>query len=1384
MTLAVERFRAAVACLLLTALVFAQEAGRVVPDTKLDLVVDPVGLLARSLHLWDPQGGAGQLQNQAYGYLFPMGPLFAGLQAAGLPDWAVQRVWQSLVLCAALLGVRALAGRLGIGTPATRLLAGVAYALAARPVSQLGAISVEVWPYALAPWVLVPLVTAARHGSVRRGAALSGVAVLLVGGVNAAATLAVVPLGALWIAVQPPGPRRRRLAAWWAVALAGATAWWLVPLVVLGRWSPPFLDVIESARTTTGQTGLWSVLTGNDLWLQYLAIAGPARPAGYLLVTEAGLVVCVTALTALGLAGLLLREVPHRGFLVGGVLLGLLVVGAGHVGPVARPFAGLERDLLDGALAAFRNVHKYDLLLRLPLALGLAHAASVVRLPRTRWPGLRPVAALAGIALVGAASPAVGSLQPPGSFEQVPPYWQEVADFLEDAEPGRAPARALLVPAASFGEYAWGSPRDEPLQALARTPWAVRDAVPLGGPGATRALDVVEEALRTGRGSPALAAYLARAGVRHLVVRNDLDANATGATRPLVVHAALAASPGLTRVASFGPPVGAGFGTGPVVADAQLAPTYPAVEVFEVAGPVEAVTTWPRPGTQRVSGGPESVLPLLESGALDPSGAVRLAGEPPLPGDGAELRTLTDGYRDRERDFGRATDQASATLGGGQPPRLDREVRDYLPVADPRSRTTAVLHGVRDVRASSSAADADALLVRSREHHAAAAFDGDPATAWVTGGFSPAGQWVEARFAPTRLAAVELGTPALLAAGLRPDRARVTTDEGDVDVVLAGGATRVPLDVRTSRLRVTLTGFDGPAEVGTAALEAELVPADGGRLRAERGLRLPDDGARSTGGRPAATPVTVVLTTGRGARPGCLPVGDRPVCAAALPESDEDSDAVDRAFTVDAPALYGVAVTARARPGTATDALLQRGQPISVTATSSAVPDAAGGPTAVLDRDARTGWTASTLDPAPALTVALARPQRVDGVRVVLDQNLAASRPTTVSVRVDGGPEEEVRLSGTGVGRLAAAVTGRRVEVAFPEVQRRASVRRDGSLEGLPVGVTELQLLGGPVDRLRLTGDPSARVELPCGEGPALEVDGAVRQATRVVATRGALRDGGPVQVEPCGGPLELTAGEHRVRLARTAAVQVDGLVLTDLARPAPASGSSRVQRVQEWGSGRRALQVSSGVPSWLVVHEAFNAGWTARLDGRPLTAARLDGWQQGFALPSGGGRVVLEFAPDAAYRTGLVAGGVLAVALLVLAALPVRRTGPPVAARGRRRPGPVLAALALPLLAGWAGLAALAVAAVVAVALRRALLPLAVAALLGAGALVAARPWPDRTLLEAPVQLLCLAAVAALAVSLLAPPRGRRAAGRGRAPSAAAPAPPPASATPTPPAG
>jgi arabinofuranan 3-O-arabinosyltransferase len=1249
-------------CVLLTAAVFQQEPGRLAPDTKLDLVVDPLRFLDRAIHLWEPLGFFGQVQNQAYGYLFPMGPFFAAGHVLALPPWAVQRLWVSVLVCVAFLGTVRLARLIGIEAAGARVVAGLAYALAPRMITVLGAASIEALPVALAPWVLVPLVAGAVRGSPRRAAAWSGVAILCAGGVNAAATIAVLPLPALWLLTRQPGPRRRQLMLWWSGAVALATFWWVVPLLLLGRYSPPFLDFIESARTTTIPTNLTEVVRGTSHWLAYLLAddGTPVWRAGWLLVTTPVLILDTVVLSAAGLVAVARRDMPERTWAVLGLLTGVLLVGLGHASSTQGLFAGEIAGLLDGVLAPLRNVHKFDPVLRLPLALALAHLLVVLRSRIRGSPGIVVrIAVYASVAavLAGCAAPLLlNRLIPRGDYAAVPGYWRETADFL--ATEGGAD-RALLVPASRFGTYYWGDPRDEPLQPLARSTWGVRDAVPLAQPGNIRMLDAIEQRLATGRGSPGLAAFVARAGIGHIVVRNDLDYARADAPRPVLVHQALNQSPGFRRVATFGPFVGGGAGRSDLVVDQQLDRPYPAVEIFEVTPPGNRVDVYRLADVPVVSGGPESLLELTDRGWLGRQPAILSVDRP--RGLAAGPAVVTDGFRRREVTFGRIEDNASAVMTADQPRRLGGTARDYLPASvahvDKKTgaptETVARLEGGSELAASSSSSDADAFGATRPEHQPFSAFDGEEGTSWISGGVGGAvGEWLELLL--TR--AEKVDRISLLidpdAPGARVTRVRVTTDQGHVDLDVAEGEGPVSVSVPaglTRRVRVSALEVEGEGRGFTFGISEIQIPG----VRLSRPLVTPPQTQQPS------SPPRIALDAADKRRPGCVFVGQRPLCATGLAQPGEEDRGLDRIVELEVGGSYDVTMSAQPRAGTALTELLAEDQPgIAATASSTAVLDPAGSARSTVDRDLGTGWVAGPGDREPTLILRLPERRPVTGVQIVVDPALAASSPRRVRVGTGTGPLRAGTLDGSGTFSFPVLDTDM-LTIQFLDVTANSSYDPyTRSTAFMPVGASEVRIFGA--DDLRRSPASGDRSQA-CGSGPTLLVNG-VEVATRVSASTAELRTLSRVAVQACTErPIELVAGDNRITTRADELWSPVSISLT----PAGATTSPPKEvpaTVTRWGRTERTLEVPRRVePVLIAVHENQNDGWSARSGGQELRRVTVDGWQQGWLLPAGPAtEVTLRYGPDRPYRMGLGVGALAVVALSALAAWPSRRTRSP----------------------------------------------------------------------------------------------------------------------------
>jgi len=1223
----------------------ANDPGRMFFDTKLSVDLNAWGYYASLWHLMDPLNTFGALNNQAIGYAVPMAPFYLAGQLAHLPVWLIERLWLSLIIAVGFGGLVKLADALGIGSPASRFLAGLVFALWPTFTIVIGSTSSAALPGMLAPWAVLPLVVAVRGSGVRGvvgPAARSGAVVLCMSGVNATVTIDALLLPGLFILTYARGRRLVALALCWAGAVVLATAWWMLPLLLQGKYAFNFLPYIEQAPTTTGTMSAAAALRGAGNWTAYLNLGTPWLPAGWDLVSTPMAIVAAAIAAGCGLYGLALRSMPYATWLRLSTGLAAAVALAGYGGSLGGPFHGLVDHLLDGTLAPFRNVYKLEPVIAAALALGLAHAAAtwLASSPGSARRLQRVFAlekcAVVGLVLIGLMLPYLaGQVLNPGSFAAVPRYWYQAAAFLADHSPRNT---ALVVPADAHGDYLWGDPIDDPLVALATSPWAELGLVPYGGAGSQILLSTAENAIESGEQVPGLAGYLQRAGVRYIVVRNDLDPRQVGYTAAVLVHQTLALS-GYTRVASFGPPIG-GAQIEPKATRIQqsVLPSYPAVEVYAPAGSTGApspVSTLPVSQTMLVNGGPDSLLQLTGQGLLGVGQPAIIAGDP-VASTPAQ-RAVTDGQRRADTLFGLVNSNVSYTYtatetnpaGAGQLGRAGGPPRQLLPVPAAGHQTVAVLSGAASVTVSSYGS----WIADTPQDDPVNAFDGNPATAWAEGNeLTPVGQWIQINFSGS------LDLPASVGIRLLDDSTdremasvlRVSTAAGSATTSVAATGAVQPLHVapgRTSWLRITITGarrvvLGNPG----AGISDVLIPG----VRVTRLLQPAQD--------PADQPTVFSFHQ---QVPSPFAFAD----PAATPP-------MARTFTVARPAVWSLRASALALPGPGLDALLSRVSPpgpgvlqVGVASTPGALP--AGFPASLISGSASMPWTADTASPVIHLSW---HGQRRISSLIVRPAAGLPSTPLTVKIASPDG----TRQASIGPGGLVrfAPLTTDRMDVSFPRVRQATIITSTGQLQTLPVRLSRFSVpaLAG----LHPVMPPAqAKFVLACGQGPALTVDGHVYQ-TSVSGTIGQLSQYLPLPVRLCapGGTLSLGTGRHTLIAATPGTFAVTDLSLTAVNAAAGGSGTSRTVTVGSWQPDQRRLGIGPGAASYLEVHENYNPGWAAALNGQVLTPVRLDGWQQGFVVPAGaGGTITLTFRPAGTYHVALVASILAALLLLAVAA-------------------------------------------------------------------------------------------------------------------------------------
>ncbi|AKU16782.1 alpha-(1-_3)-arabinofuranosyltransferase domain-containing protein [Luteipulveratus mongoliensis] len=1025
--------------------------GKVQPDTKVDLTISPWRYLGRALSAWNDHAGLGELQNQAYGYLFPMGPVMGVAESVGLPAWAAQRLWWTVLLVVAFLGTERLVRRLRLAGPGVALVAGAAYALSSRVLTVLSEISAEAWPLAVAPWLVLAVIPAVQEGADRRvrirAAAVSGLLTAALGGVNATASAVVLLLPLLYLLTAARGGRARAI-AWWSGGVALGALWWVLPLLVLGRYAYPFLDFIETSRITTAVTSVPNSMRGASHWVAYIldSESHPVWQAGWVQAQDPVAIVTTSLVAGLGAAGLVTLRRRGSGhvarFALVAVVLGTMLMVVGHPGTAGGAFARTVQSWLDGPLAPLRNVHKADPVLRLPLVLGVAVLLGRWTPRRTTLARLG-VIGTAAVLLISATSLWVGRAGDAAAYGQVPASWRQLAKTI-DREADAHGGATLLMPASRNAHYTWGSATDEPLSALATSPVVVRASAPLGDPASTRVLDVADQLAASGVRQPGLAAGLARMGLARVVVRHDLAAS-VGAEPWRLVEQTLSRSPGFTRV-------GASAGQ----------------SLWRVVGAAGGVTAYDARSELSVRGGPESIFGLAATGALDPAAWTSIA-------TGASNAVVSDSLRWRAYNNGRTTATAyGPTLTASDRAPEEAGSRDLPPAGDPSRQTTRELVGLRALEASSSAADPFAQAYIGPGSGPAAAIDGDPATSWISD------QGERARLTLLLTEPGPVGTIRLRTAtgpGVStPAQVRITTvSAGRTTTRLAPvrdavAEVAVPGD-RIDEVRVDLVAGGKDQQLGLAEISLSA-QAIGSRLH------LP--------GEVDPTTQQVLMARDSLQRSAAARVG-------------EDSATLTRAMSIARTGSVSPSVSLRPVWGNGLDSLLDG--TARVAGSSRVDLDPSGRPGATLDADPATHWRPAADDPLPTLTIDLGRPTSISGVHASGGGSLRAVRVTadnrTTRLPASGGPIalRAQRLTiglvpGTrGQGWVAPDIT---IDGYTPVTTSSVTMRcgQAGSLTASGSSPTTVPLSAQTTRQALLRGEPLAA--RPCGQGlltlPAGEV--------------------------------------------------------------------------------------------------------------------------------------------------------------------------------------------------------------------------------------------------------------------------------------------------------
>lgn len=261
---------------------------------------------------------------------------------------------------------------------------------------------------------------------------------------------------------------------------------------------------------------------------------------------------------------------------------------------------------------------------------------------------------------------------------------------------------------------------------------------------------------------------------------------------------------------------------------------------------------------------------------------------------------------------------------------------------------------------------------------------------------------------------------------------------------------------------------------------------------------------------------------------------------------------------------------------------------------------------------------------------------------------------------VPGAPSDQLRVEvvlrdadGAVVGRGSRIDAGMQVDRPFtvPVAETTGAVTAELTAHG-PGSLVLAAAQGAPVVSTVEAGDDGLRL-VHAGSSVVYERESAlprIRWASEAV-----------VLADP----------QRRVARIMSGGLEPDEVVL-DAPAPVGAPGPADVEVLTD-GFDEISVRVDAAGGGYLVVADALQNGWRARLDGRPVEVLAADHGVVAVAVPAGTHTVTWSYGSTALTVGGWTSGATVLALLAVLGAAGMRRrrAGPPGYDRAAHRPGP-----------------------------------------------------------------------------------------------------------------